>query len=105
MSSIKEVLLIGNYQYDTTLKDFVYDMQREHKLQVRYAVTLCVSIIIHVCLHIRACVTRVCAYMCVCAHVCVVIVLIYIIARVNNLYIEESILHSITSVETHSVKL
>ena len=33
--SINEVLLIGNYQYDTALRDFVYDMQREYKMQVR----------------------------------------------------------------------
>lgn len=36
VSSINEVLLIGNYQYETSLKDFVYDMQRDHKIQVRY---------------------------------------------------------------------
>lgn len=35
VSSINEVLLIGNYQYDTTLRDFVCDMQREYKIQVR----------------------------------------------------------------------
>ena len=36
--SINEVLLIGNYQYDTELRDFVYNMQREYKIQVRLVV-------------------------------------------------------------------
>ena len=42
MPSINEVLLIGNYQYDTALRDFVYDMQREYKMQVRLVADMCV---------------------------------------------------------------
>lgn len=48
VSSINEILLIGNYQYDTVLRDFVNDMQREYKLQVRLVNSVCVCDV-HVC--------------------------------------------------------
>ena len=35
VSTINEVLLIGSYQYDSQIKDFVYRMMKEYNLQVR----------------------------------------------------------------------
>ena len=38
--TINEVLLIGSYQYDSQIRDFVYHMMKEYKLQVRSVMVL-----------------------------------------------------------------